>query len=247
MLNLVMTKLRVKGISMPDRTTQAGQAAPARRRRLTAAQRRESILGAATEVFAAAGYRAAKMSDVAARVGVSEPVVFQNFGTKDALFAAVLDRLASGIHAELEDVAGHHSPAAALLAHILNPADRSHHAPGSHHALFAEAAVLVADPASGEPARRTARVVAGHLADLVRSGQAEGGIRAGIDPEAAAWLLLSVLSARPLRAAAMPRPSRLEPAVAALALAALAPTPPRPSPDTTAPDSTSSTAPHQQK
>jgi hypothetical protein len=48
------------------------------------------------------------------------------------------------------------------------------------------------------------------------------GIRADIDPEAAAWLLLSVLSSRPLRAAAMPRPSSLEPAVAALALAALA-------------------------
>jgi len=91
--------------------------------------------------------------------------------------------------------------------------------------------VLVADPASGEPARRTARVVASHLADLVRSGQAEGGIRAGIDPEAAAWLLLPVLSARPLRAAAMPRPSSLEPAVAALA-----PAPPRPSPETLAPD-----------
>ena len=233
---------------MQDRTTQAGQAAPARRRRLTAAQRRESILGAATEVFAAAGYRAAKMSDVAARVGVSEPVVFQNFGTKDALFAAVLDRLASGIHAELEDVAGHHSPAAALLAHILNPAtERSHHAPGSPYALFAEAAVLVADPASGEPARRTARVITSHLADLVRSAQAEGGIRAGIDPEAAAWLLLSVLSARPLRAAAMPRPSRLESAVAALALAALAPTPPRPSPKPPAPGRTGSTAPYQQK
>jgi AcrR family transcriptional regulator len=222
---------------MQDRTTQAGQGAPARRRRLTAAQRRESILSAATEVFAAAGYRAAKMSDVAAKVGVSEPVVFQNFGTKDALFAAVLDRLASGIHAELEDVAGHHSPAAALLAHILNPAsDRSHH-------LFAEAAVLVTDPASGEPARRTARVVASHLADLVRSGQAEGGIRAGIDPEAAAWLLLSVLSSRPLRAAAMPRPSSLEPAVAALALAALAPAPPRPLPETPAPDRSSRTPP----
>ena len=229
---------------MQDRTTQAGQAAPAKRKRLTAAQRRESILGAATEVFAAAGYRAAKMSDVAAKVGVSEPVIFQNFGTKDALFAAVLDRLANGIHAELEDEAGHHSPADALLAHILSPAtDRSHHPPGSPYALFAEAAALVADPAAGEPARRTARVIASHLADLVRSGQTEGGIRASIDPDAAAWLLLSVLSARPLRAAAMPRPNSLEPAVAALALAALAPTPPWPSPETHAPDRTGRTPP----
>jgi hypothetical protein len=41
------------------------------------------------------------------------------------------------------------------------------------------------------------------------------------DPEAAAWLLLSVLAARRLRATAMP--GSLEPAVTALALQALAP------------------------
>ena len=57
--------------------------------RLPAAERRETILRAATEVFAQAGYRAGKVSDVAARVGVSEPVIFQNFGSKAALFAAV--------------------------------------------------------------------------------------------------------------------------------------------------------------
>jgi AcrR family transcriptional regulator len=211
---------------MPD-MTKAGQAAPARRRRLTAAQRRESIMDASTEVFASVGYHAAKMSDVAAKVGVSEPVIFQNFGSKAALFAAVLDRLASGIHAELHGLADDHGPAAVLLAHILGPAQgRSQHGPGSHCALFAEAAALVADPSAGEPARHAARVLARHLADLVRSGQAEGGIRADADPEAAAWLLLSVLSARPLRAAAMPSRGQVEPAVAALALAALT----RPSP-----------------
>ena len=47
------------------------EAAPARRTRLTAAQRRESIMDAAVQVFSAAGYRAGKVSDVAALVGVS--------------------------------------------------------------------------------------------------------------------------------------------------------------------------------
>jgi hypothetical protein len=46
-------------------------------------------------------------------------------------------------------------------------------------------------------------------------------VRADADPEAAAWLLLSVLSARRLRAVAMP--PGLEPAVTALALGALTP------------------------
>ena len=87
--------------------------------------------------------------------------------------------------------------------------------------LFADAAALTADPTLTGPARDAFRAVAGHLADLIRRAQAEGGIRADADPEAAAWLLLSVLSARRLRAAAMP--DSLEPEVTVLALQALAP------------------------
>src|SRR5215472_6184581 len=196
--------------------------APPRRTRLTAEQRRESILNAATEVFAAAGYRAAKVSDVAARIGVSEPVIFQNFGSKEALYAAVLDRAAQGIRGELQAHAGQHGSAAEVLAHVLSPPRASgRHGPGAHGMLFGDAATLLADPGLPEPTRRTARSLAGHLADLVRRGQADGSIRADANPEAAAWMLLSVLSARPWRAAVMPGPRRLEGDVADLALQAL--------------------------
>ena len=201
--------------------------APARRTRLTAEQRRESILRAATEVFAATGYRAGKVSDVAARVGVSEPVIFQNFGSKAALYAAVLDRVATEIRGELQALVGQHGSVSDLLAHVLSPSPGSPpHGPGSPGVLFADAATLTADPSLTEPARRAARTLADHLADLVRRGQADGEIRADADPKAAAWLLLSVLSARPWRAAVMPDPHRLEGDLAALVLRALtAPTP----------------------
>jgi hypothetical protein len=89
--------------------------------------------------------------------------------------------------------------------------------------LFGDAATLLADPGLTEPARSAARSLASHLADLVRRGQADGSIRADTDPEAAAWMLLSVLSARPWRAAVMPGPGRLEGDVADLALRALVP------------------------
>ena len=208
-----------------------GKTATHRRTRLTAAQRRESILEAATEVFAAAGYRAGKVSDVAARVGVTEPVIFQNFGSKAALYAAVLDRMAGQTQAELQALTDHHGSSPELLAHVLSPPPGSQlHGPGAHHQLFADAATLAADPDLAEPARRAARAVADHLAGMVRHGQANGGIRADADPEAAAWLLLSVLSARPLRAAAMPDPAHLEDGVAALALQALIPPTPAPPP-----------------
>src|ERR1700756_1131793 len=101
-----------------ERASKVGRA---RRTRLTAEQRRETILEAATEVFAASGYRAGKGSDVAARIGGTEPVIFQNFGSKAALFAAVLDRLADEVRASLDGLAGYYGPAASLLAHILRP------------------------------------------------------------------------------------------------------------------------------
>jgi AcrR family transcriptional regulator len=42
------------------------------------------------------------VSEVAARVGVTEPVIFQNFGSKAALFAAVIERAAAEVRAALD-------------------------------------------------------------------------------------------------------------------------------------------------
>ena len=215
-----------------------GGTAP-RRTRLPAAQRRETILRAAAEVFAEDGYRAGKVSDVAARVGVTEPVIFQNFGSKAALFAAVVARAAAEVRASLDDLAGFGS-ASGLLAHMLTVTheppghaaghpDALHAGPGhtgvAYGVLFADATALAAEPELIGPARDAVRAVAAHLADLIRRAQADGDVRPDADPEAAAWLLLSVLSARRMRAAAMP--AGLEPAVTALVLAALAPRPDR--------------------
>ena len=207
-----------------------------RRTRLNAAQRRESILAAAVEVFSAAGYRAGKVSDVAALVGVSEPVIFQNFGSKAALFAAVVDRVADDVRAELERMAGRPGSAAGLLAHALEPGHlhgppgtglHAHgpgaHGLGAHGMLFSDAFALIGEPELTEAARHAARTIADHLADLIRRGQADGDIRADLDPEPVAWLLLSVLSTRAFRTAVTPGPDRVEAGVTALALRLLSP------------------------
>src|SRR5947199_8956867 len=76
-----------------------------RRRRLDAATRRATILDAAIPVFATAGYEQTRMSDVAARVGITEPVIFQDFGTKAELFAAAHDRVSENAVAHARDMA----------------------------------------------------------------------------------------------------------------------------------------------
>ncbi len=59
--------------------------------RLPRSERRESLLAAAREVFVEEGFHAAAMDDIAARGGVTKPVLYQHFGSKRDLYLAVLD------------------------------------------------------------------------------------------------------------------------------------------------------------
>lgn len=54
--------------------------------------RRAQLLDSALEVFVAQGYHAAAMDDIAARAGVSKPVLYQHFPGKLELYLALLDQ-----------------------------------------------------------------------------------------------------------------------------------------------------------
>jgi len=66
--------------------------APVKRRRDRRARERE-ILEAAERIFGERGYQGTSMDDVAAEVGVSKPLIYQYYGSKDGLFLACLARL----------------------------------------------------------------------------------------------------------------------------------------------------------
>ncbi|HEY2101407.1 MAG TPA: helix-turn-helix domain-containing protein, partial [Pseudonocardia sp.] len=55
------------------------------RRRVSRAERERQILDAASAVFAERGYQAASMDAVAERVGVTKPVLYDHFGSKEGL------------------------------------------------------------------------------------------------------------------------------------------------------------------
>ena len=63
-----------------------------RRRRLPAAERRELIEKAATEVFAERGYGGASMNEIARRSGISVPVLYDHFASKLDLHRRLLER-----------------------------------------------------------------------------------------------------------------------------------------------------------
>ena len=68
--------------------------------RIPAAQRREQILDAAAKEFGERGYAATTTDQVAQAAGISQPYVVRMFGSKEKLFAEVLDRA----KARLEDL-----------------------------------------------------------------------------------------------------------------------------------------------
>ena len=190
--------------------------------RLSAADRRASIVAAAGEVFSEVGYQRGTMSEVARRLGVTEPVIFQNFGSKAAVFVAVLDTAAERLSAAMRERVAAKGSVGAWLGELLAPGNvRRLHVRGSHGALFADAMSPSTDPQVKGAIRRAHRVVAGTLADLVARGQEEGGVRRDVEPETCAWWLLSFLASHGFRTATMPDRRRLEAGLAAMTLEVL--------------------------
>ncbi|MBP8535539.1 TetR/AcrR family transcriptional regulator [Streptomyces sp. MK37H] len=193
-----------------------------RRTRLTAEQRREVILDAATEVFADVGYQHGKVSDIARRIGVSEPVVFQNFGTKAALFSAVLERATHQITAQLRAAADTGQSVPDLLAAWLAPEhiDRMH-SRGSMGVLFADMLGPATAPEVHDAARTAVQQMIAGIADLLRQGQRDGDIRPDLDPETGAWWLMSLLNSHHFRTAVMDDRTAIESGLTRLLLESL--------------------------
>ena len=61
--------------------------------RLPAAARREQLLTVALGVFAHQGFHMTSMNDVADAAGVTKPVLYQHFDSKQALYLALIDEV----------------------------------------------------------------------------------------------------------------------------------------------------------
>ncbi|MBM7171414.1 MULTISPECIES: TetR/AcrR family transcriptional regulator [Streptomyces] len=86
---------------MDDVATDSSNTSPAgkekqprrtRRTRMTGAERREQLLDIGRTLFASKGFEGTSVEEIAAKAGVSKPVVYEHFGGKEGLYAVVVDR-----------------------------------------------------------------------------------------------------------------------------------------------------------
>lgn len=68
-------------------------------------ERESQMLEVASEIFGSEGYAATNIQVVAERAGISKPLIYNYFGSKEGLFLACLDRAGTIVADEIERIA----------------------------------------------------------------------------------------------------------------------------------------------
>jgi AcrR family transcriptional regulator len=133
------------------------------------------MLKVATEIFAERGYHDASMDAIAAAAGITKPMLYSYFGSKEGLFAACTRDAAAGLREELREVVARERPPDQLfyagIAAVFEFVERNRQ---SWLVLYAEGGV-----AAGEAARAREEMAV-QLEDLFR----QVARRSGLDAEA---------------------------------------------------------------
>lgn len=80
------------------------------KKRLTATERRAQLIGVGRLVFAETGFENASLDVIAQRAGVTKPIIYEHFGGKEGLLAAIVDRELDALVKRVSDAIAHGSP-----------------------------------------------------------------------------------------------------------------------------------------
>src|SRR5690349_18157807 len=78
---------------------------PSSRRRVPRAEREEAMLEAAGLAFADHGFHRASMDAIATAAGISKPMLYSYFGSKEGLYAAYIERSGQALLTALRNAA----------------------------------------------------------------------------------------------------------------------------------------------
>jgi AcrR family transcriptional regulator len=159
--------------------------------RLPAPERRQALIRAALRVFASGSYAGATTAEIAREAGVSEPILYRHFVSKRELYFACLEAAWDDLRERFESKVtelGEANAIAALGITLFAMRKSSVVPPNLWMQAITEAGE---DPEIRKYLRRHARELHGFIADVIRRGQAAGGVAEDRDPEAEAWIFVA--------------------------------------------------------
>jgi len=106
--------------------------------RIPRAEREQQMLDAAEFVFAQKSFRAASMDEIAERSGITKPLLYQYFGSKEALYDACVERGRDALFSDIEQAAEGAPPELALRIFVAKHFDFLEANRGSWWLLYGE-------------------------------------------------------------------------------------------------------------
>ena len=158
--------------------------------RLKAPQRREQLIAVATKQFAKYGYDATTTDTIATAAGVTEPILYRHFGSKQELFVAITRSVSE------QTIRHWHE----LIADVDGPAEQlrqiAHQFP-AHLKRSADAYRVIHNALTTSRDRRVLAVLREHyrqmeafFVDIVQAGIDDGTFRR-VDPKTPSWHLIN--------------------------------------------------------
>jgi AcrR family transcriptional regulator len=145
------------------------------------AEREQQMLDVAARVFAEHGYHAASMDEIAAEVGVSKPMLYAYFDSKEGLYLACIDRAGQDLLESMRRAAGVNlSPEERLWAGILAFFEFVDERRAGWSVLFNEASAR-GGPFAAEVSQLRARIAA-IVDELLTEAAADHGV-ASVGPD----------------------------------------------------------------
>jgi AcrR family transcriptional regulator len=166
-----------------------GPAAPRRRGR--PGHDLDAVLTAAVRLFNDRGYDATSMFDIAESLGITKSSVYHHISGKEQLLQMAMDRALDGLFEAADEVRDLDLPALERLVQLIR---RSVLVLAARFEFVTVLLRVRGNTAAEQHALARRRDFDALVTDLVKQAQAEGGVRADVDPATAARLLLGMVN-----------------------------------------------------
>jgi AcrR family transcriptional regulator len=161
------------------------------RRRGRPGHDQDAVLHAAVRLFNEHGYDATSMFDIAESLGITKSSVYHHINGKEHLLQIAVDRALDGLFEAAEDVKSLDAPAIERLEQLIR---RSVLVLDERLEFVTLLLRVRGNTAVEQHALARRRIFDGIVTDLVKQAQAEGSVRADVDPATAARLLFGMVN-----------------------------------------------------
>jgi AcrR family transcriptional regulator len=158
--------------------------------RLKAAARREQLIEVATKLFARNGYEATTTSDIAKNAGVTEPILYRHFKSKQELFVAIVRAVSQQTMEHWKElIADEPDPAERIRRIAAEFPQHTRHLDDAYHVLHG-ALSTSRDKKVIAVMKEHYRQIEQFFTTLIEDGQASGAFRRDMNPRVPAWHLI---------------------------------------------------------